>query len=120
MTQQAESADSACCFVSSDIVYDDVLRTSIFQSAFAGSASLQIWLQSTYSLLSTSVYAPEGGRTLIGIDDDGEVRSVMLDLPVHKLFRSFAGTEPCGDEACIYELLMDSVVSKEEFAAEGR
>lgn len=68
----------------------------------------------------TCVYAPEGGRTLIGIDNDGEVRSVMLDLPVHRLFKSFAGTEPCGGGACIYEPLMDSVVSKEELAAEGR
>lgn len=98
-----------------------IIRSGKYDAEAAAEHIVEKTVQACGVLKScTCVYAPEGGRTLIGIDDDGEVRSVMLDLPVHRLFKSFAGAEPCGDEACIYEPLMDSMVSKEELAAEVR
>ena len=58
---------------------------------------------------SVSLYIPEGGRTLIGIDDDGEVRSVMLDLPVSCLFWGLEEANFCRDN--IYGLLIGHIKS---------
>ena len=65
---------------------------------------------------STSLYISDGGRTVIGINDYGQVFSVLLDLPAGRLFKGLEKIESCSDGVNVFELLMDSMVSKEELA----